>query len=89
MRRINLTPEAQQVLDQLWDRNEDFADRIEEGLDWIEADPVNIKAKRHGFAGGQYGFEITYTDETWIIVWAENRTDPTHPTVYFIGESFL
>jgi len=89
MRQINLTPEAQQALDELWSRNESFADRIEEGLDWIEADPPNIRTKRHGFASGHYGFEITYALETWIIIWAENRADPMHPTVYFIGESFL
>ena len=89
MRTVSLTPEAQQALDQLWDHNEILADRIEEGLDWIEADPPDIRAKRHGFSGGQYAFEVTYALQTWIVVWAESRTDPLHPTVYYIGESFL
>lgn len=89
MRTANLTPEAQQALDHLWDRNEVLADRIEEGLDWIEADPADIRAKRHGFTGGKYAFEVTYELQTWIVVWAENHADPTHPTVYYVGESFL
>lgn len=89
MRSANFTPEAQHALDQLWDRNEALADRIEEGLDWIESDPPDVKAKRHRFVGGTYGFEVTYANETWIVVWAENHDAPAHPTVYYIGASFL
>lgn len=88
-RHAALTPEAQNALDRLWNRNERFADRIEEGLDWIETSPADIRAKRHGFAGGKYAFEIGYAEETWIIVWAENNVSPNRPNVFYIVESFL
>lgn len=85
MRRLSLDPGPSAALDALWSRNERLADAVEEALDWIEADPVDVRARRRSFTNGMWVIAVRAGGEDWTIVWEEE----THgePVVRLIAET--
>jgi hypothetical protein len=61
------------------------AARIDEVLDWIEADPPDPRAKRRRFSNGMWAVSATIAGDEWIVLWEED--EPNHPVIRFIGES--
>ena len=89
MRDISFDPQALDALEKLVVREPKLADRLDEALDWIEEEPVNLRAKRRAFSDGKFAIVVPFHDEDWLIIWSENPNDPSSPIVFFIGESFL
>jgi hypothetical protein len=85
MRRLTLDPSPSDALDALWGRNETLADAIEEGLDWIEADPLDVRAKRRSFTNGMWVIGVRAGGEEWTIVWDEEVSG--EPVVRLIAET--
>jgi len=89
MRSIDFAPEANDALDAACARDPLLGERLDAALDWIEASPVDLRAKRRSFSGNYFGIEVRCGDEDWLILWRENPDDPLAPRVDFIGPSFL
>lgn len=85
MRQLTLDPEPSTTLDTLWDRAPRLADRIEEALDWIEADPPDVRSKRRAFSNGMWVISIHAAGEDWTVIWDEDQ--PGQPVVRLIAET--
>jgi len=85
VRRLALDPLPAAALDSLYDFDPEAAERIEECLDWIEADPVDVRAKRTQFTNGMKAIRRTVKGREWLILWDEDEADT--PVVRFLGES--
>lgn len=66
------------MLDRLWDRVPRLAERVEEALDWIEADPPDQRAVRRVFTNGVRAVTVTGGGETWVVFWAEAGDNVGH-----------
>lgn len=75
MRRLTLDPIPDETLTALWARNERLAAAVEEVLDWIEADPPDVRAKRRSFTNGMWVVGIRAGGEDWTVVWEEEVSD--------------
>ena len=89
MREIDFAPEALGALDSAISRDALLGDRLDEALDWIEQTPVDVRAKRRAFASQTFAIEVRVADEEWLILWRENRADPSAPRVLYLGPSLL
>ena len=76
-------PPAGQALGAAVDRIPALCARLDETLDWIEADPPDIQARRRAWAAGKLGVEVTGGGEEYLIVW--ENTKP-RPTVWYIRD---
>lgn len=85
MAQIELDPIPAERLDSLHARLPRVAAAIEEILDWIEADPADIRAKRRRFSNGIWVVVRAVDGDEWIVLWEEDP--PGQPVVRFIGES--
>jgi hypothetical protein len=82
---VELDPIPSTVLDGLHDTNSAVAKAVEEGLDWLEADPIDVRAKRRQFTNGMRAMSRIVRGEEWIILWEEDP--PGTAVVRFIGQS--
>ncbi len=85
MRRIELDPLPAEKLESLHATLPQAADAVEECLDWIEADPVDPRAKRRRFSNGMWAIVRSAADAEWLVLWDEEETGT--PVVRFIGET--
>lgn len=85
MRRLQLDPIPAAKLDQLYDLDPDAAELIEQCLDWIESDPVDVRAKRIVFTNGMRAIRRMVKGREWLILWDED--EPGNPVVRFLDES--
>ena len=85
MRELELDPIPASKLGSLHATLPRVADAIEECLDWIEANPVDPRAKRRRFTNGMWAIVRPIAGSEWVILWDE--VDPGHPVVRFIGET--
>lgn len=85
MRNLTLDPLPAEALDGLWARNENLADAVEEAMDWIEADPPDVRAKRHRFSNGMWAVQVRAAGEEWTLVWEEE--EPGEPVVRLLAET--
>lgn len=84
-RLLDLDPAPADALDGLWSRSEKLANVIEDALDWIEAEPVDPRAKRRRFSNGMWAISVHGAGEEWLVIWEES--DPGHPVVRLIAEA--
>lgn len=85
MRRLTLDPLPHQALELLWARSENVADAVEEVLDWIEAEPPDVRAKRRRFSNGMWAVNVRVLGEEWTVVWEEET--PGQPVVRLLAET--
>lgn len=85
MRELELDPIPADKLDSLHASLPAVAKAIEQALDWIEADPVDLRAKRRRFSTGMWAVVLPAAGSEWLILWDED--DPGQPVVRFIGET--
>ncbi len=85
MRVVELDPAPADRLDSRHERLPRVAAAIEEILDWIEAEPVDVRARRRRFSNGLWVVVCPVEDAEWIVLWEEDP--PGSPVVRFIGES--
>jgi hypothetical protein len=58
---------------------------VEECLDWLEADQVDVRARRRQFTNGMRAITPVVAGEEWLILWEE---DPAGTAIVrFIGRS--
>lgn len=83
--RLELDPIPAAELGALHDRDPVVATAIEECLDWIEADPVDPRARRRPFSNGIRAIVQVVRGDEWLILWEEDPADTA--VVRFIGQS--
>lgn len=83
--RLELDPIPAAALDALHDQDPSAAASIEECLDWIEADPVDRRARRRQFSNGIRAIVRVVRGGEWLILWEEDPADTA--VVRFIGQS--
>lgn len=76
MRELALDPTPAEKLDAVWTRSERVAGRLEEALDWIEADPPDVRAKRRRFSNGLWVIAVREAGEDWTILWEDVEGGP-------------
>ena len=67
--RVALDPAAAAQLDALYDRDPNGGARIDECLDWIEAEPMAPRAYRRMFSGGVRAISRDVNGEEWLVLW--------------------
>ena len=82
MREVKFTPSALAAYETAADQQPHLGDRLDEALDWIETQPVDVRAKRRAWSGGMYGIDIRHADQDWLIIW--NDSGP-QPLIVYIG----
>lgn len=85
MRAVQLDPIPADKLDSLHSTQTRVAAAVEECLDWIEADPVDQRAKRRRFSNGMWAIVRTVAEDEWLVLWEEDP--PGQPVIRFIGET--
>lgn len=85
MPSVQLDPIPADELDSLHATLPSVAAAIEESLDWIEAEPVDPRAKRRRFSNGMWAILRSIADGEWLVLWEEDP--PGYPVVRFIGET--
>lgn len=85
MRQLELDPIPADKLDSLHATLPKVAEVIEECLDWVEAEPIDPRARRRRFSNGMWAIVRSAGGSDWLILWEEE--DPGHPVVRFIGET--
>lgn len=85
MRQLELDPTPAEELDSLHVTLPHAAEVIEECLDWVEAEPVDARAKRRRFSNGMWAILRSAADSDWLVLWDEE--EPGHPVIRFIGET--
>lgn len=85
MREVELDPVPSDRLDSLHAQLPRVAAAVEEVLDWIEAEPPDLRAKRRRFSNGLWVVVRPVDGDEWIVLWEEDP--PGQPVVRFIGES--
>lgn len=83
--KVELDPIPGDVLDRLHEANPDVAMAVEECLDWLEADPIDVRARRRQFTNGMRAISRLVRGEEWILLWEEDP--PGVAVVRFIGQS--
>lgn len=85
LRQLELDPIPAQKLDSLHGSLPQVANLIEECLDWVEAEPVDPRAKRRRFSNGMWAIVRPGAGSDWLILWDE--ANPDYPVIRFIGET--
>lgn len=85
MRRLELDPRPAEKLVALHASLPQVAEMIEECLDWVEADPVDARAKRRRFSSGLWAIVRSAAGSDWLLLWDEEESG--HPVIGFIGET--
>ena len=85
MRLVELDPIPAAKLDSLHDAQPAVAAALEECLDWIEAEPVDVRARRRRFSNGMWAIVRAVADGEWLILWEADP--PGQPVVRFLGET--
>jgi hypothetical protein len=85
VRQVELDPIPAARLDSLHDAQPKVALALEESLDWIEAEPVDVRARRRRFSNGMRAIVRAVAGEEWLILWEEDP--PGQPVVRFLGET--
>jgi len=67
--RVALDPAAAAQLDAHYDRDPNGGARIDECLDWIEAEPMDPRAYRRMFSGGVRAISRDVNGEEWLVLW--------------------
>ncbi|MHB8296897.1 MAG: hypothetical protein ACYDH5_20270 [Acidimicrobiales bacterium] len=85
MRALSLDPIPAGKIDSLHETMAEVGRMIEECLDWIEADPVDARARRRRFSNGMWAIVRSAAGSDWLVLWEEPEADL--PVVRFIGET--
>ncbi len=85
MRALTLDPVPAAKLESLHGTFPVVAAAIEEILDWVEADPVDPRARRRRFTNGMWAVVRLVGGSEWLVLWEEDQ--PGIPVVRFIGET--
>ena len=85
MADVELDPIPADKLESLHEHSPRVASAIEEVLDWIEAEPMNPRARRRRFSNGMWAVVRRVDDDEWLVLWEEDP--PGQPVVRFIGET--
>lgn len=83
--RLELDPIPDAALESLHRENPRVAQRLEECLEGIEAEPVDPRAKRRQFSNGIRAITPVVAGEEWLVLWEEDP--PGTAVVRFIGQS--
>jgi len=67
--KVELDPVASAQLDALYDRDPAGGARVDECIDWIEADPMDPRAYRRMFSGGIRAISRDVNGTPWIVLW--------------------
>ena len=67
--KVGLGPAAAAQLDELYDRNPQTATRIDECLDWVEAEPMDPRSYCRMFSGGVRAISRVIREEEWLVLW--------------------
>lgn len=67
--KVELDPAAAAQLDELYDRDPETAARIDECLDWVEAEPMDPRAYRRMFSGGVRAISRVIREEERLVLW--------------------
>lgn len=82
---VQLDPIPYSTLEDLHRHMPRVAARIEDCLDWLEADPVDPRARRRQFTNGMRAISPIIDGDEWLILWEEDP--PNTAVVRFIGQS--
>lgn len=82
---VQLDPIPFSTLEDLHRHTPRVAARIEDCLDWLEADPVDPRARRRQFTNGMRAISPIIDGDEWLILWEEDP--PNTAVVRFIGQS--
>ena len=82
---VQLDPIPYSTLEDLHLHMPRVAARIEDCLDWLEADPVDPRARRRQFTNGMRAISPIIDGDEWLILWEEDP--PNTAVVRFIGQS--
>lgn len=82
---VQLDPIPYSTLEDLHRHMPRVAARIEDCLDWLEADPVDPRARRRQFTNGMRAISPIIDGDEWLILWEEDP--PNIAVVRFIGQS--
>ena len=85
MRQLELDPIPAEKLGGLHATLPRVAEMIEECLDWVEAEPVDTRAKRRRFSNGLWAIVRSTAGSDWLVLWDEE--EPGYPVIRFIGET--
>ncbi|MGH9063874.1 MAG: hypothetical protein ACRDZQ_06100 [Acidimicrobiales bacterium] len=85
MRQLELDQIPADKLDGLHATLPEVAEVIEDCLDWVEAEPIDPRARRRRFSNGMWAIVRLAGGSDWLILWEEE--DPGRPVVRFIGET--
>jgi hypothetical protein len=85
VRQLEFDPAPAEKLDSLHTTLPKVAEAIEECLDWIEAEPVDPRARRRRFTNGMWSILRPVGGSEWLVLWDEE--EPNHPVIRFIGET--
>jgi hypothetical protein len=85
VREAELDPVPANKLDSLHDTQPTVAAALEECLDWIEAEPVDVRARRRRFSHGMRAIVRPVAGSEWLILWEEDAAG--QPVVRFLGET--
>jgi hypothetical protein len=83
VRHVELDPIPAARLDGLHDSQPKVAAALEECLDWIEAEPVDVRARRRRFSNGMWAIVRPVAGEEWLVLCEEDP--PGQPVVRFLG----
>lgn len=60
-----------------------WADQV---FDWLEEQPVNVRARAHAFTNGVHAVTATIAEEEWLLLWEYEGADVV---VRYLGENTL
>jgi len=67
--KVELDPAAAAQLDELYDRDPETSARIDECLDWVEAELMDPRAYRRMFSGGVRAISRVIREEDSLVLW--------------------
>ena len=71
--RVELDPGPAARLDALHEHDPTVADRLEECLDWIEAEPWDMRARRRQFSNGMKAITRRAGGRDGLILWEADQ----------------
>jgi len=82
---VKLDPEPDRVLLALYSSDPHIPARIDECIDWIEADPMDPRVYRRMFSNGVRAITSVVSSEEWLVLW--EPTDSGIDYACSIGQS--